>query len=292
MAGTEPLCSTAGCSKEALSGYEHCSNHHKEQANYAYGLDAELQRKATLKYDPVREQKAAQWLESMSGISQGDASFQEWLKSGVVLCEAINRIQPGAVRKINKGKMPFVQRENITQYLDKCRELGMAEISLFVTQDLFEGDNLLSVVDNIFALSSLGMKLGHGGPHIGSKMSDKNVRQFSTEVMQQGKSMMSRITQGSYGYQPEREKKLDKIILLDSEASKSSSEPSRQNIGSHGIQPKTVTYDRLTRRETGTPTGSNSGPSSVSADIKASFCSECGTAATGGKFCGECGSKM
>lgn len=62
-------------------------DHHKEQDNYAYGLDAELQQKAALKYDPAREQQAAQWLESVSGKSQGGASFQEWLMSGVVLCE-------------------------------------------------------------------------------------------------------------------------------------------------------------------------------------------------------------
>lgn len=197
--------------------------------------------------------------------------------------------------------MPFVQRENITNYLTKCRELGMAEISLFVTQDLFEGDNLLSVVDNIFALSALGMKLGHGGPHIGAKISDKNVRQFSTEVIQKGKSIMPRITQGSYGYQPEREKKLDKIILLDSSASKASSEPSRQNIGSHGIQPKAQTFDRVTRQETGSghtspsmdsgPPPTASGPPAFNANQK-KFCSECGADGGGGKFCGECGSKI
>eukprot|EP01083_Nonionella_stella_P077002 210049_1 len=277
------VCTESGCNEPALDNHKLCSSHHKQQDGYSYGLDADLKRKAAEKYDPAREASAAEWLYSITGIEQ-TGSFQEWLKSGVVLCEAINRIKPGTVRKINKSRMPFIQRENISQYLTGCRDMGMAEITLFVTQDLFEGDNLLAVVDNIYGLSAVGRKVGFAGPHIGAKLADKNVREFSEETLQKGKGMMSRVTMGSFGYQPEREQKLDKIIQLDAKASKASSVPSRQNIGSFGLVESTKTVDRLTRKESNAPTAPTNGTGGK-------FCTECG-AASSGKFCGECGNKM
>ena len=44
--------------------------------------------------------------------------MQETLKSGVILCELVNRVQPRAVKKINSSEMPFAQRENIQSFCD------------------------------------------------------------------------------------------------------------------------------------------------------------------------------
>lgn len=41
--------------------------------------------------------------------------------------------------------MPFVQMENITNFLAACKNLGVAEVDLFVTVDLFEAKNMLQV---------------------------------------------------------------------------------------------------------------------------------------------------
>lgn len=294
MTAVTKVCGSAGCNEATLGEYNHCKVHHKEQDDYAYGLDADIKAKMDLKYDSSREREAAQWLATITGIAQGDASFQEWLKSGVVLCEAINKIKSGTVRKINKGKMPFVQRENVSNYLVGCRDLGMAEVTLFVTQDLFEGQNMISVIDNIFGVCALARKVGFAGPFIGKKLADKNVREFSEEVIRKGKSMMPRITQGSYGYQPEREKKLDKIILLDREASKASSVPSRQNIASYGLQEEKQNFDSITRNGSKPKaSGSNSSsPKNTPVTSSSNFCPECGTKSDGSKFCGECGNKM
>ena len=46
---------------------------------------------------------------SLSGKPQGDATFADWLKDGSVICEAMNALKPGAIKKINASKMAFKQ---------------------------------------------------------------------------------------------------------------------------------------------------------------------------------------
>eukprot|EP01115_Flamella_aegyptia_P001197 TRINITY_DN1192_c0_g1_i1.p1 TRINITY_DN1192_c0_g1~~TRINITY_DN1192_c0_g1_i1.p1 ORF type:complete len:97 (-),score=58.46 TRINITY_DN1192_c0_g1_i1:45-335(-) len=55
--------------------------------------------------------------------------------------------------------MPFVQMENISAYLNACRDLGLAVHDLFQTVDLFEAKNMNQVVINLTALKR---KVGGG----------------------------------------------------------------------------------------------------------------------------------
>ena len=45
--------------------------------------------------------------------------FGEALKTGVLLCEVINKIEPGKIPKISTNTMPFPQRENIKAFTDE-----------------------------------------------------------------------------------------------------------------------------------------------------------------------------
>merc|ERR1711988_1025463 len=81
----------------------------------AYGLSAELKAKQASKYDQKLENEARAWIEAVTGQSIGP-NFWDGLKSGVLLCEVVNRIRPGTIKKINRNNMPFMQMENI----DNC----------------------------------------------------------------------------------------------------------------------------------------------------------------------------
>ena len=61
-----------------------------------YGLDKELAEKAAAKYDTGLEGECRAWIENVTGDKLGECSLQEELKNGVVLCNLINAIQPGA----------------------------------------------------------------------------------------------------------------------------------------------------------------------------------------------------
>ncbi len=122
-----PLMPYSCCDCVASSVQEHC----------AYGLDAELKEKLSLKYDMAKEAEIRDWIAAVIGEAvTGD--FQEALKSGVILCKLANKIKPNSVPNINNSKMPFVQRENIVAFCNAIKGMGMRESDMFVTGDLFE----------------------------------------------------------------------------------------------------------------------------------------------------------
>ena len=110
-----------------------------------FGLDAELAARREATYDHQAEREAQDWIEDVTGEPFVD-EFAEELKNGRRLCELINIIKPGAVRRVNDSRMPFKQMENISNFLKACRVVGVAEHSLFETVDLFEGKDLGLVV--------------------------------------------------------------------------------------------------------------------------------------------------
>ena len=47
--------------------------------------------------------------------------------AGVILCELCNVLEPGIIKRINRSKMPFPQRENIKAVIDATRKMGCAK---------------------------------------------------------------------------------------------------------------------------------------------------------------------
>jgi len=92
------------------------------------------------------------------------------LKSGVILCQVVNKLQPKSVSNIGKTKAPFMMMENINNYLKSCSALGLAASDLFQTIDLFEAKNMPSVLINIHTLGRMSSKIpGYTGPCITTK---------------------------------------------------------------------------------------------------------------------------
>jgi hypothetical protein len=164
-----------------------------------YGMDAELDDKRVQKYDATAEQQAQNWIEAVTGEQFGDQSFGDALKSGVVLCQLINKIRPNTVRKINQMKMPFMQMENIAMFLQGCRFVGVADHDCFETVDLYEQKDLGVVVSCLHALGRAVQKNvpTWNGPVLGPKEADKNMRKFTREQLNAGKSVLSKFSEGS-----------------------------------------------------------------------------------------------
>lgn len=159
-------CQASGCSRPSLDGKAHCLTHHKEQDNYTYGLDHDIKQKMDSKFDANKARAALTWISALSGM-QNDGDVISSLKNGVALCQALNKIWPGTVKKISNSNMPFSQRENIVAYLEGCKTHGLKETDLFVTTNLFEGTNPVAVVDNILALGILAQaNRSFSGPYI------------------------------------------------------------------------------------------------------------------------------
>ncbi|KAK2727140.1 myophilin-like isoform X2 [Artemia franciscana] len=157
------------------------------------GFAAEAQRKINSKYDPGLAQEALEWVNKLTSkvpnTSGDQENFYEVLKDGVILCELANAIEAGSVKKIQQSKMAFKCMENINMFLEAARKFGVPAEETFQTVDLWEKQNLSSVVN---CLHSLGRKMGkYGKPGIGPKEADKNVREFTDEQLKAGQSVIS-----------------------------------------------------------------------------------------------------
>ncbi|KAH0546754.1 hypothetical protein KQX54_014682 [Cotesia glomerata] len=85
--------------------------------------------------------------------------------------------------------MAFKCMENINAFLEAAKNLGVPAQETFQTVDLWERQNLNSVV---ICLQSLGRKAGnYGKPVIGPKEAEKNVRNFSEEQLRAGQGVIS-----------------------------------------------------------------------------------------------------
>ncbi|XP_022109736.1 myophilin-like [Acanthaster planci] len=154
-----------------------------------YGMTAELADKTAAKYDPQQEREAQDWIEAVTG-ERVQGSFQEGLKSGVILCKLINVLQPGSVKKINESKMAFKMMENIGNFLDACYAYGCPKADLFQTVDLYENQNMPQVINGIHALGRKAQAKGFSGPTLGPKESQGNKREFSEEQMREGRGVI------------------------------------------------------------------------------------------------------
>jgi len=132
-----------------------------------HGLDKELAEKEEKKRNPEIEEKARKMLEEMSG-EKVDEDLLVSLKSGVVLCKALNAVIPGAVPKVNDSSLAFKQMENITNFIRGCRtNLDIPEFELFTTTDLYDGKSIVNVVNSMVAFSRAAKRAGYDGMSIG-----------------------------------------------------------------------------------------------------------------------------
>jgi hypothetical protein len=164
-----------------------------------YGMDAELAAKQAAKYDSGAEGQCRVWIEGVTGCQFKSEPFGDMLKDGKILCQLVNTIRPGTVKKINNMRMPFMQMENVSNFLQGCRALGVSDHDCFETVDLYEQKDLGVVVNCIISLGRAVQRTcpDYKGPKLGAKESTKNVREFSEQQLAAGRGMISKVAMGS-----------------------------------------------------------------------------------------------
>ncbi|XP_070362073.1 LIM and calponin homology domains-containing protein 1 isoform X7 [Equus asinus] len=126
--------------------------------------------------------EAQKWIEQVTGRSFGDKDFRTGLENGILLCELLNAIKPGLVKKINRlptpiagllnheiksspyeikmvaaeslpetsilpalGSRRYKCEDNIILFLRGCKELGLKESQLFDPSDLQDTSNRVTI---------------------------------------------------------------------------------------------------------------------------------------------------
>ncbi|XP_067322996.1 LIM domain only protein 7 isoform X6 [Anolis sagrei] len=130
--------------------------------------------------------EARRWVEAVTGKSFGNKDFRAALENGVLLCDLINKIKPGIIKKINRLSTPIAGLDNINVFLKACGNLGLKEAQLFHPGDLQDLSNRVTVkqeetnrrVKNVLiTLYWLGRKAHnnpyYNGPHLNLKSFEK-----------------------------------------------------------------------------------------------------------------------
>ncbi|URE04335.1 CH [Musa troglodytarum] len=121
----------------------------------------------------TRRYEAAGWLRRMVGVvgardlpeEPTEEEFRLGLRNGIVLCNALNKVQPGAVPKVVEAPVDptllpdgaalsaYQYFENLRNFLDALAELG---VPTFEASDLERGGKGSRVVNCVLALKSYG----------------------------------------------------------------------------------------------------------------------------------------
>ncbi|KAL2257888.1 hypothetical protein VTK26DRAFT_9005 [Humicola hyalothermophila] len=118
-------------------------------------LDKDLRKLRLDKYTPAAANEARQWIESVLGMRLPGDDLLDGLRDGVALCKLVNlAVGPPGV-KFKQSSMPFVQMENISQFLRACQEppLNLQQHDMFLTVDLYEQKDPAQVLQCIGAFS-------------------------------------------------------------------------------------------------------------------------------------------
>ncbi|XP_053572014.1 calponin-1 [Bombina bombina] len=154
----------------------------------AYGLSAEVKNKLASKYDPHLEADLREWIESVTGRKIGE-KFMDSLKDGVILCELINKLYPGSVRKINDSPQNWHQLENIGNFIKAISDYGIRPDDIFEANDLFENTNFSQVQSTLVALASVAKAKGNK-VNFGVKYADRQERRFQPEKLREGRNII------------------------------------------------------------------------------------------------------
>jgi hypothetical protein len=135
-------------------------------------LADDVATKEEFKFDSEVATAVKTWLEDCLSITITD--LINGIKSGVILCQLLNKIKPNTVSKIYEGGVAYLQMENVGRYIKGCLEIGMTHTEMFETNDLVNEKNLSMVLSHLYALASFVQRkpeLNWKGPQIAAVQS-------------------------------------------------------------------------------------------------------------------------
>ncbi|XP_074047944.1 LIM domain only protein 7 isoform X19 [Macrotis lagotis] len=89
--------------------------------------------------------EAQRWVEAVTEKNFENKDFRASLENGVLLCDLINRLKPGIIKKINRLSTPIAGLDNINVFLKACEKIGLKEAQLFHPGDLQDLSNRVTV---------------------------------------------------------------------------------------------------------------------------------------------------
>ncbi|KAM9343234.1 LIM domain only protein 7-like isoform 3-T3 [Pholidichthys leucotaenia] len=91
--------------------------------------------------------EAQRWIEAVTKKKFVGNDFRAALENGVLLCDLINKIKPGIIKRVNRLPTPIAGLDNLNVFLKACGKLGLKEAQLFHPGDLQDLSTRVTVKD-------------------------------------------------------------------------------------------------------------------------------------------------
>ncbi|XP_013403492.1 myophilin isoform X3 [Lingula anatina] len=140
------------------------------------GIARDIANKIDKKRDPAVERETLEWIQAVLGDSYKidmDRPYEEVLRDGVILCNLINALAPGSVKRIHTKGGAFTLMQNIEAFQQALKHYGVPEEDVFQTVDLWEKKDISQVTMTLMALGRTARhRPDYKGPMFGPKMAE------------------------------------------------------------------------------------------------------------------------
>ncbi|XP_057563223.1 LIM domain only protein 7 isoform X1 [Hippopotamus amphibius kiboko] len=156
--------------------------------------------------------EAQRWVEAVTEKNFETKDFRAALENGVLLCDLINKLKPGVIKKINRLSTPIAGLDNINVFLKACEQIGLKEAQLFHPGDLQDLSNRVTVkqeetdrrVKNVLiTLYWLGRKAQsnpyYNGPYLNLKAFENLLGQALTKALEESSCLKRSGRDSGYG---------------------------------------------------------------------------------------------
>ncbi|XP_068922923.1 LIM domain only protein 7 isoform X8 [Petaurus breviceps papuanus] len=156
--------------------------------------------------------EAQRWVEAVTEKNFENKDFRASLENGVLLCDLINKLKPGIIKKINRLSTPIAGLDNVNVFLKACEKTGLKEAQLFHPGDLQDLSNRVTVkqeetdrrVKNVLiTLYWLGRKAQsdpyYNGPYLNLKAFENLLGQALTKALEDSSSLKRSGRDSGYG---------------------------------------------------------------------------------------------
>ncbi|KAG8265602.1 Muscle-specific protein 20 [Homalodisca vitripennis] len=144
------------------------------------------------KRDPEQEKEALEWIEAVLGKKfPAGEEYEDILRDGQVLCEVMNKLLPGSIKKINTSGGDFKLMENINNFQKAMKDYGVPDLDVFQTVDLYNKKDIAQVTTTLFALGRTTYNHPEWpGPWLGPRPAEEHKRNFTEEQLKAGQTII------------------------------------------------------------------------------------------------------
>ena len=129
------------------------------------GIYADMAKRRAAQYDTALEGRVRSGIEAVLGYRLQGATFREGVMDGTAICELVNKLRPGTIKKVHRSSVLMFRRENFGFFQQACVGLGCKPDETSVFEDVYDDKNMGLFLVNIVALArQVQSKPGYSGP--------------------------------------------------------------------------------------------------------------------------------